>query len=154
MLKIATYIRYYQPRVVLSNALSDRHPDHGRAGKLISEACFYSGLAKIETTFDGKPQKAYRPQSVYHYVQDRYISPDFVVDISQVWEDKIKAIQAYKTQFYNPESNEPVTPISSQGFMDFIEGRATEFGRSINVRHGEGFTVARPVGIKQILDLI
>lgn len=154
MLEIATYIRHYQPKIVLANALHDRHPDHGRAGKLISDACFYSGLVKINTEFNGESQKAHRPKAVYHYVQDYYEAPGLVVDVSEVWDKKIESILAYSSQFYNPGSKEPETPISSKAFMDFIEGRGTQFGRLINVKYGEGFTMARPTGVNQIFDVI
>ena len=154
MLEIVKYIRHFQPKIVLANALSDRHPDHGRAGKLISEACFYAGLPKIETTLNEEKQTSHRPTAVYHYVQDRYTDPDLVVDVSQVWEGKVKSIMAYSSQFYDPKSTAPETPISSKAFMDFIDGRGTQFGRLINVKYGEGFTMARPAGVNQILDVI
>lgn len=154
MLEIAKYVRHYQPEVVLANAMADRHPDHGRAGKLISEACFYSGLQKIETFFNGELQQAYRPKAVYHYIQDRYTDPDLVVDVTDVWDKKIESILAYSSQFYDPNSKEPETPISSKAFMEFIDGRGTQFGRLINRKFGEGFTMARPAGVNQILDVI
>jgi bacillithiol biosynthesis deacetylase BshB1 len=154
MLEIAKYIRHFQPEIVLANAMHDRHPDHGRAGKLISDACFYSGLVKIETSLNGEAQKAHRPKIVYHYIQDYYTDPDLVVDVSGVWDAKIESILAYSSQFFNPKSKEPETPISSKAFMDFIEGRGTQFGRLINVKYGEGFTMARPAGVNQILDAI
>ncbi len=154
MIEIAKYIRYFQPTIVLANAMHDRHPDHGRAGKLISDACFYSGLVKIETELNGEKQKAHRPKFVYHYIQDYYVKPELVVDVSEVWESKIKSIMAFSSQFYNPDSKEPETPISSKAFMDFIEGRGTQFGRLINVKYGEGFTMLRPPGVNQITDLI
>jgi len=154
MLEIAKYIRYYQPKIVLANAMQDRHPDHGRAGKLIADACFYAGLAKIKTEFNGAEQSAHRPTAVYHYIQDYYEKPDLVVDVTDVWKTKIESIQCYATQFYNPESTEPETPISSKGFMDFIEGRGWQFGRLISAKYGEGFKMARPAGVKQIFDVI
>lgn len=154
MLEIVKYIRHYQPKIVLANAMSDRHPDHGRAGKLIAEACFYSGLEKIETELNGTVQTAHRPKTVYHYIQDYYTKPDLVVDVSDVWDTKVKSILAYSSQFYDPNSKEPETPISSKSFMEFIDGRGWQFGRLINVNYGEGFTMARPAGVKQILDVI
>ncbi len=154
MLEIAKYIRHYQPEVVLANAMADRHPDHGRAGKLISEACFYSGLQKIETELNGENQKAHRPKAVYHYIQDRYTDPDLVVDVTEVWGQKIESILAYSSQFFDPNSKEPETPISSKAFMDFIDGRGAQFGRLINTKFGEGYTMARPAGVNQILDVI
>tara|TARA_R110002050_G_scaffold204327_1_gene339552 strand:- start:40108 stop:40824 length:717 start_codon:yes stop_codon:yes gene_type:complete len=154
MLEIARYIRHFQPKIVLANAMQDRHPDHGRAGKLIADSCFYSGLVKIETELNGVVQKAHRPKVVYHYIQDYYEKPDLVVDVSQVWEQKLTSILAFSSQFYNPKSNEPETPISSKAFMDFIEGRGTQFGRLINTKYGEGFTMVRPAGVSQIFDVI
>jgi len=154
MLEIVQYIRHFQPKVVLANAMQDRHPDHGRAGKLISDACFYSGLVKIETEFEGQPQTAHRPTAVYHYIQDYYEKPDLVVDVTEVWGDKVKSILCYSTQFFNPESKEPETPISSQDFMDFVEGRGRQFGRLVKTKYGEGFKMARPAGVQQIFDVI
>ena len=154
MLEIVKYIRHYQPEIVLANTLQDRHPDHGRAGKLIADSCFYSGLVKIKTEFDGEPQTAHRPTAVYHYIQDYYVNPDLVVDITEVWDDKVKSILCYSTQFFNPDSKEPETPISSKGFMEFIEGRGRQLGRLINTKYGEGFKMARPAGVKQIFDVI
>jgi len=154
MIEIAKYIRHFQPKIVLANALQDRHPDHGRAGKLIADACFYAGLTKIITEFDGEQQAAHRPTAVYHYIQDYYTKPDLVVDVTSVWDTKIKSILAYSSQFYNPDSDEPETAISSKGFLDFIDGRGWQYGRLINVKYGEGFTMVRPSGVDQILDLI
>jgi bacillithiol biosynthesis deacetylase BshB1 len=154
MLEIVQHIRYYQPDIVLANAENDRHPDHGRAGKLITDACFYAGLKKIETEWNGEKQKAHRPKNVYHYIQDYYTEPHLIVDVSAVWDEKIKSILAYSSQFYNPNSNEAETPISSKSFLDFINGRGTQFGRLINSNYGEGFTMARPAGVQQIFDAI
>ena len=154
MLEIVKHIRYYQPDIVLINAEKDRHPDHGRAGKLTADACFYAGLKKIETKWEGVTQSAHRPKNVYHYIQDYYTEPHLIVDVSSVWEDKIKSILAYSSQFYNPNSNEAETPISSKSFLDFINGRGSQFGRVINATFGEGYTMARPAGVKQIFDAI
>lgn len=151
---IIEQIRFFQPDIVLANSVTDRHPDHGRASKLVSEACFYSGLRKIETTFEGKEQEAYRPKAVYHYIQDRHIEPDFVVDISKYAEEKMNTILAYKTQFYDPESTEPKTPISGKEFKDFLFARMREFGRPIGVEFAEGFTKERYVGVKSLFDLV
>lgn len=114
---IIEQIRHFQPSIVLMNAISDRHPDHGRGSKLVSEACFLAGLRKIETTFNGVKQTAHRPKAVYHYIQDYYIKPDFVVDVSGYFERKIEVIKAFKTQFYDPLSKEPATPISGEDFF-------------------------------------
>lgn len=153
-LKIIEQIRFFQPEIVLVNAYSDRHPDHGKGATLAKEACFLSGLIKIETEMDGVAQAKWRPKAVYGYIQDHYLKPDFVVDITPFIERKLEAIQAYKTQFFNPKSTEPNTPISSKEFLDFLKGRWSEFGRSIGTQYGEGFTVDRPIGIKDISDLM
>ena len=151
-LKVIKILRKYRPKVVLCNAPQDRHPDHGRAAKLVAEACFYSGLIKIETKDqEGKPQMAARPEAVYHYIQDDDIKPDFVVDISPYMEDKLKAIRAFSSQFFNQESNNLMTPIASKEFLDFIEGRARHFGRMIFKEFGEGFLAQRPIQVKDIL---
>lgn len=154
VLEIVKYIRLHQPQIVLANALADRHPDHGRAGKLIADACFYAGLVKIETAFNGEAQKPHRPQAVYHYVQDYYAEPNVVVDVSEFWDQKLASIRAYSTQFYNPESNEPQTPISSKEFLDFLAGRAAQYGRLIGGAYGEGFVTARPMGVHSLFDLL
>ena len=151
--KIVEQIRRFQPEIVLANAVSDRHPDHGRGGQLVSEACFLSGLVKVETEWNGEKQTAHRPKAVYHYIQDYYIKPDFVVDITTFQDRKIAAIQAYKTQFYNPNSKEPKTPISGEDFLDFIKARAMEFGRPIGAQYAEGFTVERFIGVEDLFDL-
>ena len=151
-LKIVYAIRKYQPDIVLANSIYDRHPDHGRGSKLVSDACFLAGLPKVKT-FDGEePQPAWRPKTIYHYIQDYYIKPDFIVDISDVLEDKINCIKAYKTQFWSPESSEPKTPISGIDFFDFIKARSREFGRLINAEFGEGFTIEKPLKIKDLKD--
>lgn len=152
-MEIIKRIRYYKPEIVLCNAIQDRHPDHGRAAKLVSEACFFSGLIKMETEFNGGRQDVWRPKAVYHYIQDRYIKPDFVVDISGFFEKKQEAILAFSSQFYNSESDEPDTPISGPEFMDFIKARASDFGRPIGVKYAEGFTVERYIGVNNLFDL-
>lgn len=146
-------IRAYQPEIILCNSVSDRHIDHGRASKLVSDAAFLSGLVKIETHREGLVQKPWRPKAVYHYIQDRYIHPDLVVDITPYFEQKQKAILAYETQFYNSNNEMPQTPISSKDFLDFLEGRALEFGRIIGTRYGEGFTVERSPGVDDLMGL-
>jgi len=152
-LKIIEIIRHFQPSVILANAVSDRHPDHGRGSQLVREAIFLSGLIKIETTFNGESQLPWRPKSTYFYIQDRYITPDFIVDISDVVNQKIEAIKAYKTQFFNPDLKAPLTPISGEDFFDFLKGRWKEYGRTIGVEYGEGFTVERTPGIKDLTAL-
>lgn len=151
--KIVEQIRYFKPRIVLANAIQDRHPDHPKGSKLVSEACFLAGLRKIETTFNGEPQEAYRPEVVYHYIQDRYSKPDFVVDVTEFVEQKFDSIRAYKTQFFDPNSTEPQTPISGKEFFEFLRGRMSEFGRQIGVQYAEGFTVERLIGVEDLFDL-
>ena len=153
LIKLIEVIRRFQPTVVLANAIRDRHPDHGKAADFIHEACFLSGLIKIQTSMNGQPQQHWRPRSVYHYIQDYYIEPSFIVDISSMMEKKLETIQAYASQFYNPKSNDAETPISSKAFLDGIIARASQFGRLINVDYAEGFTSARPIGVDNILSL-
>jgi bacillithiol biosynthesis deacetylase BshB1 len=154
MMKVIEMIRKYQPDIILCNAISDRHPDHGRGSELVKRAAFLSGLLKIETSIDGKSQEKWSPKQVFHYIQDEYIEPDFVIDISDEMEGKMKSILAYSSQFFNPESKEPQTPISSQEFMDFLDGRARQFGRTIGAKHGEGFTSSNPVSVKSLNDIL
>ncbi|WP_162343545.1 bacillithiol biosynthesis deacetylase BshB1 [Cyclobacterium salsum] len=151
---IARVLRTYRPEIVLANAVSDRHPDHGKGGSLASHACFVSGLRKLETEKDGKPQEAWRPKFIYHYIQNNYIEPDLVVDISSHWETKINSILAFQSQFYNPDSKEPESFISRPDFLDFIEARSREMGHKINVKYGEGFTVERVTGVSDLFDLL
>lgn len=152
-LGIITMIRKYRPEIILCNAVSDRHPDHARGAKLVSEASFYSGLNKVKSFVNGKLQTSWRATAVYHYIQDRYIKPDFAIDITPVIERKMKAIHAYKSQFYSELSEEPVTPISTKEFIDALFARATEYGRPIGVRYAEGFTVERIAGVESLFDL-
>jgi bacillithiol biosynthesis deacetylase BshB1 len=152
-LLIIEQIRKCQPEIVLCNAVSDRHPDHGRAAALVAEACFYSGLRKIETSHEGKSQQAWRPKAVYHYIQDEYIHPDFVIDITGFTETKMKAIMAFSSQFFDPESKEPITPISSKEFLEYLNSNMAIWGRSIGVMYAEGFTVKRYPGVNNLFDL-
>ncbi|MCU0355103.1 MAG: bacillithiol biosynthesis deacetylase BshB1 [Cytophagales bacterium] len=153
-LAVIQAIRRHQPEIVLTNAIDDRHSDHGRAAQLVRESCFLSGLAKIETADNGTPQAAWRPRVVYHFIQDYYIEPDFVVDITPHWETKLTSIRAFGSQFFSPESTEPVTHISKPEFLDFIRARALEFGHRIGTLYGEGFTVHRTPGVKNLFDLL
>lgn len=150
---IIEQIRRFKPQIVLLNAVADRHPDHGKGSKLASEACFLAGLRRIETSWDGQAQEAHRPKAVYHYVQDRYLEPDFVIDVTDFVEQKFASIKAYKTQFWDPNSSEPKTPISGEEFFEFLRGRMAEYGRSIGVRYAEGFTVERILGVDSLFDL-
>jgi bacillithiol biosynthesis deacetylase BshB1 len=153
-LPVIRAIRKFKPEIVLANAIYDRHIDHGKGASLGYDASFLAGLAKIETTDEnGKKQAPWRPVAVYHYIQSNLIEPDFIVDISEFQETKMNAIKAFKTQFFDPESNEPETYISKPGFLRMLEARAIEFGHAIGVRFGEGFTVRRYPGINNLFDI-
>ncbi len=153
-LAVIRAIRRYQPEIVLTNAVNDRHSDHGRAAELVRESCFLSGLAKITTEASGTQQQAWRPRVVYHFVQDYYIEPDIIVDITPHWERKVEAVKAFQSQFFNAASTEPVTHISKPEFLDFIKSRALEFGHRIGVLYGEGFTAQRTMGVKNLFDIL
>ncbi|WP_271766777.1 bacillithiol biosynthesis deacetylase BshB1 [Aquimarina algiphila] len=153
-LAIIQKIRKYKPEIVLCNAITDRHIDHGKGSKLTSDACFLSGLRRIETFDDKEVQEAWRPKHVFHYIQWKNIEPDFVVDISDYIDVKMDSVIAYESQFYDPNSNEPSTPISSKNFMDSIRYRANDLGRIIGVEYAEGYTVERYVAVNSIFDLI
>lgn len=150
---IIEIIRTYTPTIILINAPEDRHPDHGKACQLVKEASFLSGLRRIETVLDGNLQKAHRPDKIYSYVQDKYLEPDIVIDISPFWEIKKQAILAYQSQFYNPHSNEPETYISSLHFLQFITARAQEMGHKIYADYGEGLITHQKINIKSIESL-
>ena len=152
-LKIIEQIRLHQPEIVLANALHDRHPDHSKAGQLVAEACFLAGLRKIHTTHQGQDQTAYRPRLVLHYIQDYHQIPSFVQDVSPFVTQKIEAIKAYKTQFFDPNSAEPTTPISGELFFDFLKGRMLEMGRPAGYNYAEGFVVNRWFGVQDIFAL-
>ncbi len=151
---IIEQIRKYKPDIILANADCDRHPDHGRASKLVSEAVFLSGLCKLNTEIGGVAQEPHRPSAVYHYIQDYYIEPDIVIDVTDFFEQKMQSILAFKTQFFDPNSSEPETPISSKEFMEYVESRMRHFGRPIGVEYAEGFTVERYPGVDLLTDLI
>ena len=155
-LKIIEILRKYKPEIVLSNAPDDRHPDHGRAAKLVEEAAFLSGLRKIETNFEGEHQEAWRPKYVFNYIQDKYFEPDFVLDISSVIEQKTNAIRAFKTQFFSgaDESGEPQTYISSPAFLEGVISRSAMWGKMIGVQYGEGFLSKKLLGIPGFDSLI
>ena len=152
-LAVIEMIRFLKPDIVLANAVSDRHPDHGRAAQLVAEACFYAGLSKIETTWDGEPQEKWRPAAVYHYIQDYNLEPDFIVDINGYVDRKLELVQCYKTQFYDPTSTEPQTPISGKDFLEFVVAKARTYGRAAGFEYGEGFTTARTVGVASLFDI-
>ncbi len=155
-LEVIRMIRKYQPEIVLCNAVDDRHIDHGKGAKLVSDACFLSGLLKIDTKMDGddKWQEPWRPKVVYHYIQWKNLEPDVVVNISGYIAKKTEAILAYSSQFYDPKSDEPETPISSKNFLDSVNYRARDLGRLVGVGYAEGFTVERVVSVNHITDLI
>lgn len=152
-LKVITAIRKYQPEVLLINAPEDRHPDHGKAARLVSDAAFLSGLTKIKTFHNGKEQEAWRPKNVYHYIQAKYLKPDFVVDVSEYFDVKMQAVLAYKSQFYDPNSTEQDTFISSRAFLDFLEARCRELGQITNVKYAEGFIAQRYLGVNDLTSL-
>ncbi len=154
-LKLIKSLRQYQPEIVIGNVLEDRHPDHGRAGNLIYDACFLSGLPKIETkNDDGSPQQKWRPKYLFHYLQDRFYEPDLIVDVTEVWEQRLKSIKAYKTQFHYADSQEPQTYISSPEFLEAIIARARLLGKRIGVQFAEGFTSKKNIGINNLDALI
>lgn len=147
-------IRKYQPEIVLANSISDRHPDHSKAAKLVAEAFFLSGLHRVSTRSDNADQQHWRPKALYHFIQDYYIKPDFVVDVSAFFEQKMEAIRAFSSQFYREDAAEPETPISGKEFFDFLRSRAMEFGRPIGALYAEGFTAARYPGVNDLFDLV
>jgi bacillithiol biosynthesis deacetylase BshB1 len=153
-LRIIEIIRKYKPEIVLCNAIEDRHIDHAKGSSLISDACFLSGLRKIETKYENQVQHAWRPKVVYHYIQWKTIEPDFVVDISGFEKKKVEAIMAYDSQFFNPDTNEPVTPITTKNFLESINYRAQDLGRLIGTDFAEGFTVERYLAVNSLTDLI
>ncbi len=149
-LEVIKIIRKYRPDIVLCNAIDDRHIDHPKGSDLVSNACFLSGLRKIETSLKGKKQEHWRPKQVYHYIQWKNIEPDFVVNVSEFIKTKIEAVKAYKSQLYNPKSKEPESPITSKNFLESIEYRARDLGRLVGVDYAEGFTAERYIAIKSL----
>jgi bacillithiol biosynthesis deacetylase BshB1 len=152
-LKVIEMIRKYQPEIVLCNAITDRHIDHGKGSKLVSDACFLSGLRQIKTELNGEAQEAWRPKVVYHYIQWQNIEPDFVVDISDFIGKKMESVLAYGSQFYDPNSKEPVSPITSKNFLDSVKYRAQDLGRLVGVEYAEGFTTERYLAVNSLGDL-
>lgn len=153
-LKIIEIIRKYRPEIVLCNAIYDRHIDHGRGSRLASDACFLSGLKKIETHYEGKLQEQWRPKHVYHYIQWKNLQPDIVVNVTGFIEEKMNAVMAYKSQFYDPANTVSNTPISSKNFQESIKYRARDLGRLIGTEYGEGYTVERYPAVDSLFDLI
>jgi bacillithiol biosynthesis deacetylase BshB1 len=154
-LKIIQVIRKYQPDFVFCNAPDDRHIDHPKGSQLIVEASFLSGLTKINTDdFSGNPQKQWRPKNIYHYIQWNNLDPDFIFDVSGFHNTKMDAVKCYSSQFYDPKSKEPETPISTRNFLNFVQSRANDFGRLIGVEHGEGFISNRKLGFSSFDELI
>ncbi|WP_425236850.1 bacillithiol biosynthesis deacetylase BshB1 [Ulvibacterium sp.] len=155
-LAIIRMVRKYRPEIVLCNAVDDRHIDHAKGSKLVSDACFLSGLIKIDTKLDGDDswQDPWRPKQIYHFIQWKNLKPDFAVDVSGFIEKKNEAILAYSSQFHDPNSEEPETPISSKNFLDSVNYRARDLGRLVGVEHAEGFTVERPIAVKNLDSLI
>ena len=151
--KLIVAIRKYQPEIIITNSLSDRHPDHGRAARLTTDSCFLSGLIKVETKNEqGIVQEPWRPKYVFHYIQDRYHEPDFVIDINSVFDQRMEAIKAYTTQFYNPDNEDdgPQTYISTSAFIESVVARARMIGKKIGVAYGEGFNTEKRLGIKNL----
>ncbi len=153
-LELIKAIRKYQPEIILANAMEDRHPDHGRAARLITESCFLAGLRKVETAIDGQLQREWRPKQVLHFIQDRYIEPHVIIDISSVMEKKMEAIRCFKTQFLAAGDGGPQTYISTPSFFDSVVYRAKMMGKMIGVEYGEGFTSGKKIGISSLKDLI
>jgi len=148
-------LRKYQPEIVIGNIWEDRHPDHGRAGWLIYDACFFSGLRQVKTFDDsGKEQEKWRPKMLLHYIQDRFYEPDIVIDVTEVWEQRMQSIKAYKTQFYDPNSNEPQSYLSNPDFLDAIVSRARLLGKRIGVKYGEGFVSKKDIGLNSLDALV
>ncbi|BDD10146.1 bacillithiol biosynthesis deacetylase BshB1 [Fulvitalea axinellae] len=155
-LEVVKAIRKHCPKLVIANAVADRHPDHSRAAELVKTACFLAGLPKVETELDGEKQEAFRPENLYHILQTDYIKPDFVFDITEYMDVKLEAVRAFKTQFHIPDydSEEPQTLISSPEFMEFLKARAKEMGHSIRTGFGEGFTKSREIGVNDLFSLL
>jgi len=153
-LKVIREIRKYKPEIIITNSIYDRHPDHGRGSQLVEQAFFKSGLKAIETEYNGKTQEPFRPKKLYFCIQSTAHNPDFLVDISDVIEERRNAIKAFKSQFFDPDSKEPETYISSEKFMDMLEARAVEWGMRIGVKYAEGFKVKHSLGVDDLFDLV
>ena len=150
---VVRILRKYQPDIVIANAVHDRHPDHGHGAKLTSDSVFLSGLPKVETELDGKAQAPWRPKQVYHIIQDYRLTPDFCIDVTPYMEKRMEAIKCYSSQFYDPDSDEPESPLTGKDFFDLIYGISRSYGRMIGCEFGEGFTVQRQIGIRNLFDV-
>lgn len=154
-MQLIQVIRKYQPEIVIGNILEDRHPDHGRAGWLIYDACFFSGLRQIKTKGDdGREQERWRPKMLLQYIQDRFYEPDIIIDVTDVWEQRMEAVKAFRTQFLPDGSNDPQTYISSPEFMEALTARARSLGKRIGVKYGEGFLSKKNIGLRNLDSLI
>jgi bacillithiol biosynthesis deacetylase BshB1 len=154
LLKVVQVLRRHRPKLVISNAIRDRHPDHGRGAELVARACFLSGLRRVETYEGREEQEPWRPNTLLHAIQDNWIDPDLVVDVTPYWERRMAALMCFRSQFFDPTSTEPESPIATSDFLPFLEGRMRSFGRIIHTTYGEGFTVARAPGVKDLMDLV
>ena len=153
LMLIIQEIRHFRPQLILANSITDRHPDHGRAAALVTRAAFLSGLPKINTMRNGIAQEAYRAPMLLHYIQDMHIEPDIALDVSNYAEEKIKLVQCFSSQFFDPNSTEPETPISNAHFFEFMKGRMMQYGRPIGVTYAEGFTINRTLGVNDLFNL-
>lgn len=154
-LKLVAVLRKYKPEIVIGNILEDRHPDHGRAGWLIYDSCFLSGLRQVKTIDEnGKEQEKWRPKMLLHYIQDRFYEPNFIIDVTDVWEQRLESVKAFKTQFFNPDLNEPQSYISSPDFLESITARARLLGKRIGVKYAEGFLSKKSIGIQNLDALV
>jgi bacillithiol biosynthesis deacetylase BshB1 len=154
-LQLIRALRKYQPEIVIGNILEDRHPDHGRGGWLLYDACFFSGLRQVKTADEnGKDQEKWRPKMLLHYIQDRFYEPDIIIDVSEVWEKRMDAVKAYKTQFYDPQSKEPQSYLSNPEFLEAISARARLLGKRIGVKYGEGFISKKNIGLNDLGSLV
>lgn len=149
-MQVVRVLRKYQPEIVIANILEDRHPDHGRGGSLLYDACFLSGLRQVKTFEEGKAQEKWRPKMLLHYIQDRFYEPDILLDITKVWEQRMQAIKAYKTQFYDPNSSEPQSYLSNPEFIEALSARARLLGKRIGVQYAEGFLSKKNIGIRDL----
>lgn len=154
LMKVVQAVRRHRPDVLLTNALRDRHPDHGRAAALVNEAAFLSGLRRVTTSHEGVEQAAWRPRTVLHAIQDNWIEPDLIVDITAYWKGKQDALACFASQFHDPASKEPESPIANADFMPFLEGRHRQLGRLIGVTYAEGFVRQRPPGVRDLTELL